>query len=141
MQYRRERYNLMLLAWNASSSIIKQKDCKNKQLDLPKQPCLNISLFSYHLIEDIKNFLRDCFFVQNLFDIKRFSNKIVFKFSKNLELKIVNDPKIIIIIIIISFFKVDFYITFYDYKKPINVNLPIKLVKNSDTKRFSNSLL
>ena len=76
-----------------------------------------------------------------MFDIKRFSNKIVFKFSKNLELKIVNDPKIIIIIIIISFFKVDFYITFYDYKKPINVNLPIKLVKNSDTKRFSNSLL
>ena len=29
---------------------------------------------------------------------------------------------IIIIIIIISFFKVDFYITFYNYEKPINVN-------------------
>ena len=29
---------------------------------------------------------------------------------------------IIIIIIIISFFKVDFYITFYNYKKLINVN-------------------
>ena len=28
----------------------------------------------------------------------------------------------IIIIIIISFFKVDFYITFYNYKKLINVN-------------------
>ena len=28
----------------------------------------------------------------------------------------------LIIIIIISFFKVDFYITFYNYKKPINVN-------------------
>ena len=27
-----------------------------------------------------------------------------------------------IIIIIISFFKVDFYITFYNYKKPINVH-------------------
>ena len=27
-----------------------------------------------------------------------------------------------IIIIIISFFKVDFYITFNNYKKPINVN-------------------
>ena len=50
-------------------------------------------------------------------------------------------PNSIIIIIIISFFKVDFYITFYNYKKPINVNLPIKLEKNSDTKRFANSLL
>ena len=46
-----------------------------------------------------------------------------------------------IIMIIISFFKVDFYITFYNYKKPINVNLPRKLEKNSDTKRFANSLL
>ena len=39
-----------------------------------------------------------------------------------------------IIIIIISFFKVDFYITFYNYKKPINVNLPRNLEKNLDTK-------
>ena len=46
-----------------------------------------------------------------------------------------------IIIIIISFFKVDFYITFYNYKKPINVNLPRKLEKNSDAKRFTNSLI
>ena len=45
---------------------------------------------------------------------------------------------IIIIIIIISFLKVDFYITFHSYKKPINVNLPRKLEKNSDTKRFAN---
>ena len=39
-----------------------------------------------------------------------------------------------IITIIISFFKVDFYITFYNYKKPINVNLPRNLEKNLDTK-------
>ena len=48
---------------------------------------------------------------------------------------------IIIIIIIISFFQVDFYITFYNYNKPINVNLPRKLEKNSDAKRFANSLI
>ena len=47
----------------------------------------------------------------------------------------------IIIIIIVSFFKVDFYITFYNYKKSINVNLPIKLEKNPDAKRFAKSLL
>ena len=32
----------------------------------------------------------------------------------------------IIIIIIISFFKIGFYVTFYNYKKPINVNLSRK---------------
>ena len=48
---------------------------------------------------------------------------------------------ITIIIIIIYLFKGDIYITFYNYKKPINVNLPIKREKNSDTKRFANSLL
>ena len=48
---------------------------------------------------------------------------------------------IIITIIIIYLFKGDIYITFYNYKKPINVNLPIKREKNSDTKRFANSLL
>ena len=36
----------------------------------------------------------DYFFVQNLFYIERFSNEIVFKLPKNVELKIVNDPKI-----------------------------------------------
>ena len=36
----------------------------------------------------------DNFFVQNLFYVKRFSNEIVLKFSKNVELKIVIDPKI-----------------------------------------------
>ena len=44
-------------------------------------------------------------------------------------------------IIIIIFFKVDFYITFYNYKKPIDVNLSIKLEKSSDTKRFADSSL
>ena len=33
-------------------------------------------------------------YVKHLLHIKRFSNKIVFKFSKNVELKIVNDPEI-----------------------------------------------
>ena len=45
------------------------------------------------------------------------------------------------IIIIISFFKVDFYIIFYNYKKQINVSLPRKLEKKSDTKRFENLLI
>ena len=31
--------------------------------------------------------------MQNLFYIKRFSDEIDFTFSKNVELKIVNDPK------------------------------------------------
>ena len=42
---------------------------------------------------------------------------------------------------IISFSKVDFYVTFYNYKKPINANLPRKLERNSDTKWFANSLI
>ena len=46
-----------------------------------------------------------------------------------------------IVIIIIFFFKVDFYITFYNCKKPINVNLLRKLEKKSDTKQFANSLM
>ena len=29
-QYRRERHNLMLLAWGVSSSIVKQNECKYK---------------------------------------------------------------------------------------------------------------
>ena len=48
---------------------------------------------------------------------------------------------IVIIIIIIYFFKIDFYITFYNYKKPIDVNLPRNLEKNLDAKRFANSLI
>ena len=42
-----------------------------------------------------------------------------------------------LIIIIISFFKVDFYITFSNYKKPIKINLPRNLAKNLDTKTVS----
>ena len=34
---------------------------------------------------------------------------------------------IIVIIINISFSKVDFYMTFYNYKKPINVNQKLKV--------------
>ena len=29
-KYWRERHNFMFLAWNVSSSIVKQNDCKNK---------------------------------------------------------------------------------------------------------------
>ena len=69
------------------------------------------------------------------------NSQVKFKISmlKSRLMKVVH--RLLTIIIIISFFKVDFYITFYNYKKPINVNLPIKLEKNSDTKRFANSLL
>ena len=45
-------------------------------------------------MKTLKNFLKDYFFVKNLLHIKRFSNKIAFKFSKNVELKVVNDLKI-----------------------------------------------
>ena len=45
-------------------------------------------------LKTLKKFLKDYFFVQNLFYIKSFSNEIVFKFSKNVELKVVNDSKI-----------------------------------------------
>ena len=69
------------------------------------------------------------------------NSQVKFKISmlKSRLMKVVH--RLLTIIIIISFFKVDFYITFYNYKKPINVNLPIKLKKNSDTKRFANLLL
>ena len=79
-QYWRERHNVMVLAWNASSSTVKQNDCKNKKTWLTKQLCLNLSLYftplSYLIItyiEDIKEFLKDYIFIQ-LFYIKRFSN-------------------------------------------------------------------
>ena len=62
----------------------KQSDCKNKttwliQTTLSK----SFSLFHTTYIETLKNLLKDYFFVQNLFYIERFSNEIVFKFSKN----------------------------------------------------------
>ena len=93
-QYRYEPHNLMLLTWNVSS-IVKQNNCRNKTTWLTQTAlCKSFSLFHTTYIEDIKEFLKDYFFVQNLLYIKRFSNKIVFKFSKNVELKIVNDPQI-----------------------------------------------
>ena len=58
------------------------------------------------------------------------------KYSLNSSLIFFATIIIIIIIITISFFKVDFYITFYNYKKPINVNFPRKLEEKSDTRRF-----
>ena len=81
----------MLLVWNADSSIAKQNDCKNKtswstQTTLSK----SFSLFNTTYIEDIKQ----TFIVQNLFYIKRFSKEIVFKSSKHVKWKIVNDSKI-----------------------------------------------
>ena len=86
----------MSLAWDASCSIVKQNDCKNKATWLTQIAfSKSFSLCHTNYVEDIlKNFLKDYFFVQNLFHIERFSNEIVFKFSKNVELKIGNDPKI-----------------------------------------------
>ena len=55
----------------------------------------SFSLFHTTYIEDTKEFFNGLFFfVQNLFHLKRFSNQIVLKFSKNVKLKIVNDPTI-----------------------------------------------
>ena len=47
-----------------------------------------------NILKTLNKFLKNYFFIQNLFYIKGFSNKIVFKFSKIVELKIVNDLKI-----------------------------------------------
>ena len=78
----------MFFAWNASGSIVKQNDCENKTPWLT-QTALSKS-FSLYLIpltlKTLKNFLKDYFFVQNLFYIKRLSNKIIFKFSKSVDL-------------------------------------------------------
>ena len=90
----RDGYNLMLLAWNTSSSIVKQNDCKNKTTWLTQTALSkSFSLFHNTYIEDIKGFFKDYFFVQKLFYIKRFRNKMVFKFSKNVELKVVKWPE------------------------------------------------
>ena len=85
----------MLLAWNASSSIVKKNDCKNKWTWLT-QTALSKSFSFFHItyIEDIKGFFKIIFFVQNLFYIKIFSNEIIFEFSRYVELKVVNDLKI-----------------------------------------------
>ena len=84
----------MLLAWSASSSIVKQNDCKNKTIWLTQTALSkSFSLFYNVYIEDIKEFFKGLLCYRNLFCIKRFGNKIVLKFLKNLESKIVNDRK------------------------------------------------
>ena len=95
LQYRKERHNLTLLTGNANSSIIKQNVCKNKATWLTKR-ALSKSFSLFHTIytEDIKAFFKGLFFCSKLVLYKRFSNEIAFKFSKNVELKIVNSPKI-----------------------------------------------
>ena len=45
-----------------------------------------------------------------------------------------NSIVVIIVIIIISLFKVGFTITFHNYKKPVNVSLPMRPDTNSVTK-------
>ena len=92
LQYWRERNKSILLVRNASSSIVKQNYCKNRTTSLTQTTFSKY--FSLFTFKTLNNFLKDYFFVQNLFYIKRFSNEIVFKFSRNVELKIVNDPKI-----------------------------------------------
>ena len=82
----------MLSARNASSSILKQNDCKNKATWL-NQAALSKSISLCHTVYIEKNFLKDYFFVQNLFYFKRFSKDIVFKLSKIVELKIVKLPE------------------------------------------------
>ena len=73
----------MLLDWNASSSIEKQNDCKNKITWLT-QAALSKSFFLFNAtyIEDSKEFFKGLFFVQNVFNIKRFSTEIILKFWK-----------------------------------------------------------
>ena len=73
----------MFLVWNVSILIVKQNDCKNKTT------CLSHTTY----IEDIKTFFKGLFFCSKIVYFKRFSNETVFKSSKNMGLKIVNDPK------------------------------------------------
>ena len=83
LQYRRERHILMLLAWNASSSIVEQNDCKSKTTWLTKT-FLSKSCSSFHITytKDIENainplqlFVEKCqFFNQN----NQWLNKIIF---------------------------------------------------------------
>ena len=63
-QYWRERYNLILLTWNVSSSIVKQSDCKNITTRLTQTAlCKFFSLFHTTYIEDVKKILEELFFV------------------------------------------------------------------------------
>ena len=67
LQYRQEQHNLMLFAWNASSSIVKQNDYKNKTPWLT-QTTLSKSFFLFHAtyIKDIKEFFKGLFFRSKL---------------------------------------------------------------------------
>ena len=94
-QYLQESHNLMFLAWNASISIVKHNDCKNKTTWLNQTAFYKFSLYLIQLtLKTLNKFLKNYFFIWKLFYFKRFSNEIVFKLSKNVELTTVNDPNI-----------------------------------------------
>ena len=84
LQYRREWHNLMLFAWKASSSIVKQNDCKNKttwltQIALPK----SFSLFHANFMEGIKEFFKGLFFsFKTCFILKNWATKSFLNFRK-----------------------------------------------------------
>ena len=66
------------------------------------------------------------------------------KLPRNLFLLQLKELLLLLLLLLLLFiylFKIDFYITFYNYKKPIGVNLPRNLEKNLDAKRFANSLI
>ena len=103
-------YNLFFVP-SGAKGLRKENICEQKLAELKfvnwttknKKKCGKIvnehilksfSLFHATYIEDSKEFLKRVFFVQNLFYVKTLSNEIVFKFSKNVNLKIENDPKI-----------------------------------------------
>ena len=67
LQYQRERHNLILFAWNASGSLVKQNDCKNKTTWLTQTALSkSFSLFHTTYIEDIKEFFKGLFFRSKL---------------------------------------------------------------------------
>ena len=74
----------MFLAWNASSLIVKQNDCKNKatwltQAALPK----SFSLSDTSYIEELKNFLKNFIFsFKNCFILKDLATKSFLNFWK-----------------------------------------------------------
>ena len=73
-----------MLAWNASSSIVKQNYCKNKTIWLT-QTALSKSFYLYHTLafKTLNNFLKDHFFVQNVFYIKKTFEKCEINDWKN----------------------------------------------------------
>ena len=64
--------------------MVVRDDCKNKKTWLTQTALSKpFSLFHTTYIEDIKEFVKVLFFVQNLFSVKRYSNEIVLKFLKH----------------------------------------------------------